>query len=311
MKKYRYDEGNDSEFEDDEECFKPLKVKGQTIILGNGSFDRARVFASPQGNEVVSLQPVKNPKASPSLYQARRKFDFFKALYPGQTVELFTWNNNSDYRLVVPKLPGVEFHSNIIHNSIVTRLDTGIALLRAIQDVHLRGFVIVDLSESNILYDEGTFYVIDGGLSARIDNQINPNVFVLKTSQDITKATKEFFHIAPECWSTSSVLAHPSMDVFSLGRMLRKLFGNIRSDHLTKMLSQCRDLPSQRPSICSMIATLEEIKNEYQKKENNEGIISKMIKSLTWSFWSSDKKDTKFQNPEKPGHDSFGVSSNK
>ncbi|GGI75914.1 serine/threonine-protein kinase [Legionella impletisoli] len=309
MKNYRFhNEEYDSEFEDDGEQFRPQRNNGKITYLGEGTYDNARVFTSEQGNRVVSLQP-KETDDSLSVRQARRKHAFFQALYPDKRVELFTNSNNPlDYRLVLPKLPGVELTNvltpNIIKNSLNTRFDIAISLLRAIQEVHRKGLVIVDLSEKNILYHSGVFYPIDGGLSANINRPLNPNVFILESESDILNSRKRFYHIAPECWSTRAVCAAPSMDIFSVERILRKIFVHVENDQLSHMLSQCRGPAVTRPSLEEMITTLETIKKEKQKEAENDGILSKIISRL---FWSSGKNDPSPDTERKPRHDYFGA----
>lgn len=152
-------------------------------VGGTESSPGARFFAKGEYAEARSLFPksfitraVEKLKIvlkpiSKNLAEAKRKYNFFKKLYPLDTVELFEYSQE-DYRLVLRRKPGMpygDYAKNI--NSRGDQVRLFISAIQALKHCHEENLVISDLHANNIFFDftTGKSYLIDGGLSGPED----------------------------------------------------------------------------------------------------------------------------------------------
>lgn len=247
--------GHNSDYESDD--------GGQTRIFRpvdrypSGNHAAARLFKSSDAATRVVLSPVSVEhfdsvaEKEASFEEAQRKAAFFTALYPGSRVRFIPCSDGT-YRLILPEIPGVTYKEIRLSDSSEIRSIMFSAVL-ALKDAHDKGYVTIDLKEDNILYnlDTGESCLIDGGLAVKIGDPIPRTIFQCKNQTEVNENRKEFFHLAPECWSTSIVMANEAMDVYSLANMIRRRANKVHiDDPLMYVLVECSDLnPTKRPTL--------------------------------------------------------------
>jgi hypothetical protein len=228
----------------------------------SGNCADARLFKSSSDAETrVVLSPVSVDHfdsleaKEASFEEPRRKSDFFKALYPQSRVRFIPWGNGS-YRLILPEIPGVTYKKILLSDSSEVRSVMFSAVL-ALKDAHDKGYLTIDLKEDNILYDPktGKSFLIDGGFSVKIGSPIPIRIFQCENQNKVDESRKMYFHLAPECWSTSTVMANELMDVYSLANMILRIAKKARIDGpLISVLERCSDLnPTNRPTLNDLI----------------------------------------------------------
>lgn len=260
-----HDSGYDSGYESDEGTH---YVPEST--LGKGAYATARKFRAHRQRQSVDVDiannglqklPMEKAVLSPHYDILREKLDFkeekevinkylfFKTIYPQFDVRLFLTKDN--YRLVLPLIPGVSY-DNLGKMDLNDEIKLFIATVRAIKDCHEKGFVIVDLTPTNIHYDfnTGKSYLIDGGFATRVHDFI-PSEFQLKDAAAVKRQAKSFSHYAPECWSTDGkVLARPAMDIYALGQLMTRIISNPLPLEIQQLISACKAAdPAQRPTL--------------------------------------------------------------
>lgn len=255
-------------------------------LLGSGASARARRFESSTGQAVVVIDPLSRAALSES--EINRKHRFFYIQYPEQPRQYFAIKNGMEdrqlqsYRLIVPLIPGVTYKRYIQSFGRIKHIEQQIrfflSLIEELQRLHARGLVYVDFKGDNVLYDAATgqSHLIDGGLSNSFHpSNVNPcvlsRIFSLNNDSAIAEAKNNFPHVAPECWTKKSVplaVAHPHMDVYSLGYFLKhKLFEKDLDVELQTLIASCivQDA-SKRPSLEKLSEELNALlrKRQYQ-----------------------------------------------
>lgn len=248
MPAYKFAQNNDddSEYESDGETVYTPEKK-----LGTGNYATARRFqSSANKNKLVVLKPVDSQKQH--LNEAKRKYHFFKTLYPESQVELISNEAKTTYRLILPEIPGQSYQSLPL-SSEEELIHLFLAASDALLECHMKNIVLIDLKEDNIYYDKNTqkAYLIDGGFSEKIYTPINPEIFRKSSEQAVSYNQRKYIHIAPECWSTGEVYAAPAMDIFSLGTMMSRLGEKIiPSEDLSELIKTCgHKSPLRRPDL--------------------------------------------------------------
>lgn len=258
-----------------------------TRVLGSGTYATAKEFTSRDGSKkLATLYPQVRSKAYYHDFQT--KFHFFRAIYPESKVELFINKHNSavtsaetsadtdaytknyDYRLILPLIPG-EPYQNLAITCQEDQLRIFISAIKALKQAHQHRYVVVDLKQENILYkkDTGRSYLIDGGFATQIGGLV-PSALTRTTEEEVLECQKKYWHIAPECWSTSRSVANPSMDIYSLAIMFRRVifYGQPISPDLDELLKSCESVnPQNRPTLDALETQLEILLDELLSQE--------------------------------------------
>ncbi len=222
-------------------------------FLAQGSYCKVRTFGTDKTGKIAKV--VLEPVSRPHFKEAINKHQFFKALYPLQAVSLQIFSNAkgpSTYRLVLPKITGVPYAYLHLKTKQYQQLIFA-SCLHALDSLHQKGYVYVDLKEDNIIFNSNTNMssLIDGGEARKQGEQLSSGTFVQENAALVAenRAHPDFVHIAPECWDTVRVPAKTSMDIYSLGSMLRRLFKPI-DPQLKPLLDLCLNYePEKRPTL--------------------------------------------------------------
>lgn len=253
--------GYDSDYTDDGEAFYP------EARLPSGNFAEVRRFKSENNGYRVVVSPLKL-----NFVEVEAKEQFFKALYPEQSV--FLVEKEDTYRLVLPLIPGVTYEHFKGVNDLGSQIQLFLAATRALQDCHQKGYIVVDLKEDNILYDNetGKSYLIDGGTSAKKGSQINEK-FCLSSEEAILAARKKCPFYAPECFSLGRSRVDESMDIYSLGNMMDFILKDVIYPEIKLLTQACQKQdPSARVSLEKLERQLDillHLANTSQVKDEN------------------------------------------
>lgn len=281
--------------------------------IGEGAYDNARLFATEDNiHKAVVLKPKlqKNGQEYPDFEQAKVKFDFFNTLYQdtpfANQTKLFVLGNKT-YRLALPFLPGIpynEYCENLL--SIMTNneeekpsiqykiLKSLVAVTDSVIDCHNKGKVVIDLKETNIIYDEshidnsdeeikldedneqnhliGKAYLIDGGLSSNLNDKISEVFRVTKPS----KQRNAFPNIAPECWfkrKAQPKTATFAMDKYAIGRIFEVMHTKfeLMDRKFENLINNClNDNPYERLNLEQIRSELLNVVNAYKAQLNNQ-----------------------------------------
>lgn len=194
-----------------------------------GSYDKMRPLISANKPKLAVLDAISiecdNLQESQSYIQARRKYDFFKTIYPESTVELFEFA--TQYKLIQPFIEGDDLDNavrNLTFAPTSEKLEFLLSVTNAIADAHNKGFCIIDIKSDNLIYNSVTkkTNLIDGGLAVNTGEYLS-DIFKCDYLTHITENRTQYFHIAPECWSTKNVSATTAMDVYSIGAIFSQL----------------------------------------------------------------------------------------
>lgn len=252
--KYRFSSSrSESDYEDDDG-----NVYSVVETVGKGKVDRVRKL-KPQkdGSSLVVIGSVDPNRIDEK--QCNFKYTFFRTHYAPFQPRLFKKDTTSEYRLIVPFIPGETYSQLLESEGRVRDIELQIKLFRSLISelrlLHSRGLVYLDLKTDNVLYDKatGNSKLIDGGNAAAMNGEM-PGVFQ-RRERELAQYRKECFHIAPECWinpETSTRLSPaPSMDVYSLGvMMLRYMFDAELDSDLSAMTALCLEQdPAKRPTL--------------------------------------------------------------
>lgn len=255
-KKRSEDSGYESGYESDEgtEYF-PKR------ILGTGDYAQARLFKSKTGKKITVLNPVKTPDID--FGEATIKYRFFHTIYPDAKSHLF--DMGIDYRLVVPYISYTPYDDLEIDTpELQQRLFC--SAVRALQDCHNKGLIVLDLKMDNIYYDYRTSksYLIDGGLSTLTGTAVDPYAFQKDSQEIVDKFKEDYDHIPPECWSVAptSVAATSKMDIYCLGILMRDLIETPTSE-IQLLIEHCLDEnPDNRPTLEELLISLDSVNSE-------------------------------------------------
>ncbi|KTD44403.1 protein kinase domain-containing protein [Legionella parisiensis] len=246
-KNYKFQDDDSSE----ESCY---ESEGETEYypekdIGSGTYACARKFQSLDGQKSRAvLQPRDHDDID--FNEVYNKFKFFKTLYPTQNTELI--EREDTYRLVLPYIVGVPYEKLRFTNQR-QQIKLFISAIEALQDCHNKGYIVLDLKADNIHYDmnSGKSYLLDGGISVKKDELLNPDIFIVDTNKDRMSKKKKYSQIAPECWSKKPIPAHKSMDVYALGSMMQSLLKP--SPDVKRLIQLClAPKPRHRPTLHSL-----------------------------------------------------------
>lgn len=252
--------------------------------IGQGSYSNARSFESKPdhfGNKRtrIVLDSITRNFDEIDENDYRTKEAFYKIFYGDQNQKPFLFLNNkqsSTYRLVVPKAQGLSYERILYKNSL-QQVQLFLSTIRAIKKLHDKGYIYLDLKSDNIFYqppqnsedpfDVGFSSLIDGGLMTRVDFYLGP-VFLCEHANQVSNNRNQFKHIAPECWSTTPIKASPSMDVYSIARLVCLCCEKVNLSLLKTLLRQCLLADANaRPSLNTLehelTNWLQEDKQEY------------------------------------------------
>ena len=226
--------------------------------IGTGDYGQARLFQSKTGKAVVVLNSL---KATADIAEAKVKHRFFQTVYSDEKSSLFTFFKDA-YRLVVPYIPHVPYERlNVSSHDFHTIIF--LSAISALQDCHKKGIIVIDLKSDNVFYDAKTqkSYLIDGGLSAPDNTPIDSSAFQKVNQRSIENHRKDYWHIAPECWSVATirVLANPAMDIYSIGVLMQETLIN-PAPYIKSLIDTClREDPTKRPTLVDLRNALNNI----------------------------------------------------
>ena len=225
--------------------------------LGAGEYAKARLFKATSNKTVAVLNPVDVPG---DLDEARIKHRFFQTIYPTQRSHLFIIE--TDYRLVVPYIEYVSYQKLTVDTPELQKT-IFLSAIEALKYAHDKNIIVLDLKIDNIYYDSSTkkSYLIDGGFSVLTGEPIDPAVFQKPSKKIVEECKKDYTQIAPECWSITpiAVLATPKMDVYCLGRLMKRTIDNPISE-IQSLIDSCLEQdPEKRPTLVALINSLKSI----------------------------------------------------
>ena len=248
MGKYR-NSVDGSELESDYEDDEGTEYRNQGL-LGSGSFVRARKFQSKDGRRSKAILDPYNKQINDEVWgEVRSKYEFFKALYPEEEIELI--QDEQTYRLVLPLFPGKTYKELGSVSNEEEQINRFLSAIYALRDCHNKGYVVVDLKEDNILYDSesGKSYLIDGGIATKEGKRLHPQ-FKAENEEYAKWIRRQRPFYAPECFGIEkSPKAVKTMDIYSLGSMMKRIFKN-PTPELLELINQCQaENPNKRITL--------------------------------------------------------------
>ena len=256
--------GYESEYEDNEG-----NLYGKPRNIGEGSFAKARSFATFDGKEIVVLQPIYDGYDSEDAEQSTAKEHFFNLMYPDGPVERIELEKG--YRLILPKIPGKDLDR--MDKGFWTeknKIDLFISIIHALQKVHEKKLIMIDLNAGNIKYEQktGACYLIDGGSSKKIGEAISNN-YLCGTLELLKDSQKQYMKTPPECWylpDSNPLPAEESMDVYSLAALFKGAPNYaLTSLPIASLLSTCLSMdPLRRPSLEYLLHAFTKAKSHYE-----------------------------------------------
>ncbi len=282
MPKYTtQDKGYESGYESDGgTSYKPEKE------IGKGKYTRARKFkstGSSTAKEIAVLDPV-----LVDWDEAQAKYNFFKALYPDRSVELIKTPKSrafpqGGYRLILPLIPGQLYKDLKISNDPEEHLGLFLSAVEALERCHNAGYIVVDLTGSNVHYDADTniTYLIDGGLSAKKGAAIN-HIFQPPDQAAVLRAKGKFKFYAPECFSLTPMKATAAMDVYALGYMMQiALQDHNPSPAIVNLYTACQNQdPTRRPTLATVKNSLLSQAKVVSKPQSEQTSVLEEFKTL-------------------------------
>ncbi|KTD02931.1 protein kinase domain-containing protein [Fluoribacter gormanii] len=270
-KNYKFHD--DDNFE--ESCY---ESEGETLYypeknIGSGTYAKARKFQSADGHRSLAVLKPKD-KDDIDFIEVYNKYKFFKTLYPKQSIELI--EREDTYRLVLPYIVGVPYEKLHLTNKR-QQIKLFISAIEALKDCHNKGYIVLDLKADNIHYDmsSGKSYLLDGGISVKKDMLLDPNIFVVKTKEELISKKKKYTQIAPECWSQTPISAQKSMDVYALGSMMQSILEP--SADINRLIQLClAPKPEHRPTLHTLEKHLRHLLlhpgNQHQKAPHKKNL---------------------------------------
>lgn len=277
-----------SEYEDaDGSTFTPGSVLGagkyaqaRELTLQRVKTRRFRRRRSPMAAVVLS------PVGRLDIAEAQKKLAFFRDLYPTYPSEFFSYTYPSNYRLVLPKIPGIPVKQHTLSPAPLEQINFFLSLVQSLKICHAKKWVCIDYSENNVLYDAttGMTYLIDGGQALKVDQAL-PGFFSLSVASDHPSYD-------PECFKVGST-AQTSMDVYSLGSTLQYLFMRPGEDKETYpsvvpdpavevLYLEClKDTPASRPTLENLEARLRQMRQKYISSEEQYTIAKLRLEACT------------------------------
>lgn len=179
-KNYKFHDDDNSE----ESCY---ESEGETEYypeknIGSGTYAKARKFQSADGQKSCAVLKPRD-QDDIDFKEVYNKYQFFKTLYPTQNIELIEQENT--YRLVLPYIVGIPYEK-LHFTTQRQQIKLFISAIEALKDCHNKGYIVLDLKGDNIHYDmnSGKSYLLDGGISVKKDELLDPDIFAVDTNED-------------------------------------------------------------------------------------------------------------------------------
>ena len=215
--------------------------------IGSGTYALARKFQSADAQRTRAvLKPKKQDNVN--FKEVKKKYTFFKTIYPTQNITLV--EQKDTYRLILPYIVGTPYEKLNFTNE-KQQIKLFISAIKALKNCHKKGFIVLDLKEDNIHFDSssGNSYLLDGGISVKENKLLDPDIFFVDNKKDLRLNKKKYKQIAPECWSATPIPAKKSMDVYSLGSMMKSVLKPPFPD-INRLIQSCLALrPEKRPTL--------------------------------------------------------------
>jgi serine/threonine protein kinase len=303
--------GYQSEYESDGKTI--YRPKPSRATLGTGHYARARLFESAAGKHIVVLDPKADTFEAFDTKELKAKYTFFKAIYPEQPVRLIKTTENASYqtyRLMLPKIPGITY-INLNLRSTEEKINLFISAIQALKDAHDKGKVIVDLQGENIFYDiaHNKSYLIDGGLSTdKNTGYLRSDIFCSRSRAKLAYNKRTFIQIAPECWSPSAQLSNTSMDVYSLGILMKRTLRRPPTE-VAALIKACLNIkPERRPTLDDLdqqlrallepvdLLQVHEKKRSREHSDDTPSVASKKTNAGDLDFFQAPPEETPEEN---------------
>lgn len=267
--------------------------KENKTLLGAGSYAYALKFFPNKSDKkpivVLAPKPFHPDDSQIVMAEASRKEAFFKTLYPGSKTRLFK-NGKDDYRLVLPFIEGIPYQDLADYQFTKQgQIKILISAINTIIEAH-ENLVIMDLNLGNMLYNfsTGKTSLVDGGLSTR--NQELIEGYQCEESQIKFKQWQNPQN-PPECHSNKPVTADPSMDVYSLGYHMTKMFtyeGGVIDEQVKGLLDPCLASAEKRPNLIQLRRDLQNLLgSETDLKLNCNDVIKTEAKNKDFPYFES------------------------
>lgn len=212
----------------------PRLPKGFTnpVAIGEGAF--ASVVRARQAalDRLVAIKIVSEPdraKRTKLLNEAKTQANLDIPCIP-QVYDAFEWRGQA---LIVMQWIKAAHLADLIKLPLSDLKQLWIAngLIRALAELHSRGYAHRDLKPGNILVSpEHGIFLVDFGFTKHV-------VSGEKSVAGVVKGTPAY--MAPELWQGSPNIDHMRADLYALGRILQNLFGDNAAAYSTvRMLLQ-------------------------------------------------------------------------
>ncbi|WP_058457910.1 protein kinase domain-containing protein [Legionella bozemanae] len=262
-KNYKFHDDDNSE----ESCY---ESEGETEYypeknIGSGTYAKARKFQSADGQRSCAVLKPRD-QDDIGFKEVYNKYQFFKTLYPTQNIELIEQENT--YRLVLPYIVGIPYEKLHFTNQM-QQIKLFISAIEALKDCHNKGYIVLDLKADNIHYDinSGKSYLLDGGISVKKDELLDPDIFAVDSNEDRMSKKKKYTQIAPECWSKTPISAQKSMDVYALGSMMQSVLKP--SSDINRLIQLClAPKPEHRPTLHTLEKQLRKLLLRPRNQQN-------------------------------------------
>lgn len=218
------------------------------ILTGEGAFSSVYRVRQTSLDRWVAMKIItekdsfrRNALLSEAKTQANIHLDCIPQIY-----DTFEWDKR--ICIVMQWLKGVSLREILDDFPTINyRYRIADSLISAVADLHEQGFAHRDLKPENILIspENGVFLVDFGFTKSVVDGR--------KSMSGTIKGTPAY--MAPELWSSNSIINPLRTDLFSLGKILKEMFLN--ETELQSMIhSLLEDNPDRRPESARGFYTL-------------------------------------------------------
>ncbi|KTC66758.1 protein kinase [Legionella birminghamensis] len=231
---------------------------GRKGYLATGTYSSARLFSAKSSLQEerrktkVVLDPVRC-----DYKESRKKYHFFKSLYPHENSFYMEDQSKDTYRLVLPNIQGSLYGDLPLITDSNEQVKLFLATIKALKDCHSKHIVCLDLNPYNIKYiapcseySLGRSFLIDGGFSNAPGEIIDTEFFRCETEEKLTRRLASCDYIAPECWYIGiAPFASESMDIYSMGKILTKMMSPLSPELIPYLEACCEQEPCKRPTL--------------------------------------------------------------
>ncbi|KTD45187.1 protein kinase [Legionella quinlivanii] len=239
---------------------------GRKGYLATGTYSSARLFSakSPSQEESKKTKVVLDPIQC-DYKESRKKYHFFKSLYPNENSFYVEDISRNTYRLVLPNIHGSLYGDLSLVTDFNEQVKLFLATVKALKHCHSKKIICLDLNPYNIKYvapcseyNLGRSFLIDGGFSNAPGEIIDTAFFRCETQEKLTRRIASCDYIAPECWYTDiAPLASESMDIYSMGKILTKVMLPLSPELIPYIEGCCQREPSKRHTLEELESSLE------------------------------------------------------